>query len=52
MRYRAKGPRDRYVKKYPRWVRGKRRQVRCHLKGGETPKAKQRDDDAQLSLGL
>ena len=52
MRKRQRGSRDRYVKKYPRWVRGDRRRVKAHLKGGDLPKAKQRDDDTQLKLDL
>lgn len=52
MRKHPRGPKDRYVKKYPRWVRGERQRVRDHRKGGETPKAKKRNDDAQGSLDL
>lgn len=51
MRKRQRGPRDRYVKKYPRWVRGNRRRVKAHLKGGEAPKPKRRND-TQLELDL
>ena len=52
MRRHQRGSRDRHVKKYPRWVRGNRDQVKSHLKGGDLPKAKQRDDNTQLKLDL
>lgn len=52
MRKHQRGSKVRYVKKYPRWVRGSRDQVRSHLKGGERPKAKARDNDTQLTLDL
>jgi len=44
-------PKDIYVPKYARWVRGERRDVESHLRGW-TPPLYLRESDLQLDFGF
>jgi hypothetical protein len=48
---RGRGPRDVLVRKYPRWVKGRRKRVGTHVRGID-PKLSVRKTPEQLDLGL
>jgi hypothetical protein len=51
MRKRGKGPKDVFVRKYPRWVKGKRKRVGNHKRGAD-PIPALKPSELQLDFGF
>lgn len=51
MRNRGKGPKDVFVRKYPRWVKGERKRVGNHKRGADANPAL-RPSELQLDFGF
>jgi len=51
MRKRGLGPKHQYVRRYPRWSRGRRKHVGDHKRGAD-PKPARKQSDRQMDFGF
>ncbi len=51
MRKRGPGPKHQHVRKYARWVEGKRKQVGDHKRGADPEPARKKSDE-QMDFGF